>query len=83
MDDTITKLLAFAGATVVSLLIWNLKRTIDKRDKEMEIMGNEIHSIKESLPRDYVSKIDFKSDIKDLKEGIDKIMTYLMDRTNR
>lgn len=78
MDSMIIEILAFAGATLTSLLIWNLKRTIDKRDKDMENMGNEIHLIKESLPRDYVSKIDFKADIKDLKDGIDKIMSYLI-----
>ena len=79
MDDLLTKILGFSGVTLIGLLIWNLKRTIEQRDIRLDSIEKDIHTIKEELPKDYVSKIDYKSDIKDLKSGIDDIRRYIMD----
>lgn len=79
MDDLLTRILGFSGATLIGLLIWNLKRTIEQRDVRLDSIEKDIHTIKEELPKDYVSKVDYKSDIKDLKSGIDDIRRYIMD----
>lgn len=79
MDDLLTKILGFSGVTLIGLLTWNLKRTIEQRDVRLDSIEKDIHTIKEELPKDYVSKIDYKSDIKDLKSGIDDIRRYIMD----
>ena len=79
MDDLLTRILGFSGVTLIGLLIWNLKRTIEQRDVRLDSIEKDIHAIKEELPKDYVSKIDYKSDIKDLKSGIDDIRRYIMD----
>ena len=79
MDDLLTRILGFSGVTLIGLLVWNLKRTIDQRDVRLDSIEKDIHTIKEELPKDYVSKIDYKSDIKDLKSGIDDIRRYIMD----
>ena len=79
MDDLLTRILGFSGVTLIGLLIWNLKRTIEQRDVRLDSIEKDIHTIKEELPKDYVSKIDYKSDIKDLKSGIDDIRRYIMD----
>ena len=79
MDDLLTRILGFSGVTLIGLLIWNLKRTIDQRDVRLDSIEKDIHTIKEELPKDYVSKVDYKSDIKDLKSGIDDIRRYIMD----
>ena len=79
MDDLLTRILGFSGVTLIGLLIWNLKRTIEKRDVRLDSIEKDIHTIKEELPKDYVSKIDYKSDIRDLKSGIDDIRRYIMD----
>lgn len=79
MDDLLTRILGFSGVTLIGLLIWNLKRTIEQRDIRLDSIEKDIHTIKEELPKDYVSKIDYKSDIKDLKSGIDDIRRYIMD----
>ena len=79
MDDLLTRILGFSGVTLIGLLIWNLKRTIEQRDVRLDSIEKDIHTIKEELPKDYVSKIDYKSDIKDLKSGIEDIRRYIMD----
>ena len=79
MDDLLTRILGFSGVTLIGLLIWNLKRTIEQRDVRLDSIEKDIHMIKEELPKDYVSKVDYKSDIKDLKSGIDDIRRYIMD----
>ena len=79
MDDLLTRILGFSGVTLIGLLIWNLKRTIEQRDIRLDSIEKDIHTIKEELPKDYVSKVDYKSDIKDLKSGIDDIKRYIMD----
>ena len=79
MDDLLTRILGFSGVTLIGLLIWNLKRTIEQRDVRLDSIEKDIHTIKEELPKDYVSKVDYKSDIKDLKSGIDDIRRYIMD----
>ena len=79
MDDLLTRILGFSGVTLIGLLIWNLKRTIEQRDVRLDSIEKDIHTIKEELPKEYVSKIDYKSDIKDLKSGIDDIRHYIMD----
>ena len=79
MDDLLTRILGFSGVTLIGLLIWNLKRTIEQRDVRRDSIEKDIHTIKEELPKDYVSKVDYKSDIKDLKSGIDDIKRYIMD----
>lgn len=79
MDDLLTRILGFSGVTIIGLLIWNLKRTIEQRDVRLDSIEKDIHTIKEELPKDYVSKVDYKSDIKDLKSGIDDIRRYIMD----
>ena len=79
MDDLLTRILGFSGVTLIGLLIWNLKRTIEQRDVRLDSIEKDIHTIKEELPKDYLSKIDYKSDIKDLKSGIDDIRRYIMD----
>lgn len=79
MDDLLTRILGFSGVTLVGLLIWNLKRTIEQRDVRLDSIEKDIHTIKEELPKDYVSKVDYKSDIKDLKSGIEDIRRYIMD----
>ena len=79
MDDLLTRILGFSGVTLIGLLIWNLKRTIEQRDVRLYFFVFVIHTIKEELPKDYVSKVDYKSDIKDLKSGIDDIRRYIMD----
>ena len=79
MDDLLTRILGFSGVTLIGLLIWNLKRTIEQRDVRLNSIEKDIHTIKEELPKDYVSKVDYKSDIKDLKSGIDDIRRYIMD----
>ena len=79
MDDLLTRILGFSGVTLIGLLIWNLKRTIEQRDVRLDSIEKDIHTIKEELPKDYVSKVDYKSDIKDLKNGIDDIRRYIMD----
>lgn len=79
MDDLLTRILGFSGVTLIGLLIWNLKRTIEQRDVRLDSIEKDIHTIKEGLPKDYVSKVDYKSDIKDLKSGIDDIRRYIMD----
>ena len=79
MDDLLTRILGFSGVTLIGLLIWNLKRTIEQRDVRLDSIEKDIHTIKEELPKDYVSKVDYKSDIKDLKSGIDDIKRYIMD----
>lgn len=79
MDDLLTRILGFSGVTLIGLLVWNLKRTIDQRDVRLDSIEKDIHTIKEELPKDYVSKVDYKSDIKDLKSGIDDIRRYIMD----
>ena len=79
MDDLLTRILGFSGVTLIGLLIWNLTRTIEQRDVRLDSIEKDIHTIKEELPKDYVSKIDYKSDIKDLKSGIDDIRRYIMD----
>ena len=79
MDDLLTRILGFSGVTLIGLLIWNLRRTIEQRDVRLDSIEKDIHTIKEELPKDYVSKIDYKSDIKDLKSGIDDIRRYIMD----
>ena len=79
MDDLLIRILGFSGVTLIGLLIWNLKRTIEQRDIRLDSIEKDIHTIKEELPKDYVSKIDYKSDIKDLKSGIDDIRRYIMD----
>ena len=79
MDDFLTRILGFSGVTLIGLLIWNLKRTIEQRDVRLDSIEKDIHTIKEELPKDYVSKVDYKSDIKDLKSGIDDIRRYIMD----
>ena len=79
MDDLLTKILGFSGVTLIGLLTWSLKRTIEQRDVRLDSIEKDIHTIKEELPKDYVSKIDYKSDIKDLKSGIDDIRRYIMD----
>lgn len=79
MDDLLTRILGFSGITLIGLLIWNLKRTIEQRDARLDSIEKDIHTIKEELPKDYVSKVDYKSDIKDLKSGIDDIRRYIMD----
>ena len=79
MDDLLTRILGFSGVTLIGLLIWNLKRTIEQRDVRLDSIEKDIHTIKEELPKDYVSKVDYKSDIKDLKSGIDVIRRYIMD----
>lgn len=79
MDDLLTKILGFSGVTLIGLLTWNLKRTIEQRDVRLDSIEKDIHTIKEELPKDYVSKVDYKSDIKDLKSGIDDIRRYIMD----
>ena len=79
MDDLLTRILGFSGVTLIGLLIWNLKRTIEQRDVRLDSIEKDIHTIKEELPKEYVSKVDYKSDIKDLKSGIDDIRRYIMD----
>ena len=79
MDDLLARILGFSGVTLIGLLIWNLKRTIEQRDVRLDSIEKDIHTIKEELPKDYVSKVDYKSDIKDLKSGIDDIKRYIMD----
>ena len=79
MDDLLTRILGFSRVTLIGLLIWNLKRTIEQRDVRLDSIEKDIHTIKEELPKDYVSKVDYKSDIKDLKSGIDDIRRYIMD----
>ena len=79
MDDLLTRIFGFSGVTLIGLLIWNLKRTIEQRDVRLDSIEKDIHTIKEELPKDYVSKVDYKSDIKDLKSGIDDIRRYIMD----
>ena len=79
MDDLLTSILGFSGVTLIGLLIWNLKRTIEQRDVRLDSIEKDIHTIKEELPKDYVSKVDYKSDIRDLKSGIDDIRRYIMD----
>jgi len=79
MDDLLTRILGFSGVTLIGLLIWNLKRTIEQRDVRLDSIEKDIHTIKEELPKDYVSKVDYKSDIKDLKSGIDDIRRYIME----
>lgn len=79
MDDLLTRILGFSGVPLIGLLIWNLKRTIEQRDVRLDSIEKDIHTIKEELPKDYVSKVDYKSDIKDLKSGIDDIRRYIMD----
>ena len=79
MDDLLTRILGLSGFTLIGLLIWNLKRTIEQRDVRLDSIEKDIHTIKEELPKDYVSKVDYKSDIKDLKSGIDDIRRYIMD----
>ena len=79
MDDLLTRILGFSGVTLIGLLVWNLKRTIEQRDVRLDSIEKDIHTIKEELPKDYVSKVDYKSDIKDLKSGIDDIRRYIMD----
>ena len=79
MDDLLTRILGFSGVTLIGLLIWNLKRTIEQRDVRLDSIEKDVHTIKEELPKDYVSKVDYKSDIKDLKNGIDDIRRYIMD----
>ena len=79
MDDLLTRILDFSGVTLIGLLIWNLKRTIEQRDVRLDSIEKDIHTIKEELPKDYVSKVDYKSDIKDLKSGIEDIRRYIMD----
>ena len=79
MDDLLTRILGFSGVTLIGLLIWNLKRTIEQRDVRLDSIEKDIHTIKEELPKDYVSKVDYKSDIKDLKSGIEDIRRYIMD----
>lgn len=79
MDDLLTRILGFSGVTLVGLLVWNLKRTIEQRDVRLDSIEKDIHTIKEELPKDYVSKVDYKSDIKDLKSGIEDIRRYIMD----
>ena len=79
MDDLLTRIQGFSGVTLIGLLIWNLKRTIEQRDVRLDSIEKDIHTIKEELPKDYVSKVDYKSDIKDLKSGIDDIRRYIMD----
>ena len=83
MDDLLTRILGFSGVTLIGLLIWNLKRTIEQRDVRLDSIEKDIHTIKEELPKDYVSKVDYKSDIKDLKSGIDDIRRYIMDDKTR
>ena len=83
MDDLLTRILGFSGVTLIGLLIWNLKRTIEQRDVRLDSIEKDIHTIKEELPKDYVSKVDYKSDIKDLKSGIDDIRHYIMDDKSR
>ena len=83
MDDLLTRILGFSGVTLIGLLIWNLKRTIEQRDVRLDSIEKDIHTIKEELPKDYVSKVDYKSDIKDLKSGIDDIRRYIMDDKSR
>lgn len=79
MDDLLTRILGFSGVTLIGLLTWNLKRTIEQRDVRLDSIEKDIHTIKEELPKDYVSKVDYKSDIKDLKSGIEDIRRYIMD----
>lgn len=79
MDDLLTRILGFSGVTLIGLLIWNLKRTIEQRDIRLDSIEKDIHTIKEELPKEYVSKVDYKSDIKDLKSGIEDIRRYIMD----
>ena len=79
MDDLLTRILGFSGVTLIGLLIWNLKRTIEQRDIRLDSIEKDIHTIKEELPKDYVSKVDYKSDIKDLKSGIEDIRRYIME----
>ena len=79
MDDLLTRILGFSGVTLIGLLIWNLKRTIEQRDVRLDSIEKDIHTIKEELPKDYVSKVDYKSDIKDLKSGIEDIRRYIME----
>lgn len=80
MDDMTLKILAFAGATVISLLIWNLKRTVEARDEKIENIENDIHIIKESLPKDYVQKTDYKSDMNEIKYGIKEIRDFIFKK---
>lgn len=79
VDSTTTSIIGFSGVTAIGFLVWNLKRTIEQRDTRLNSIEKDIHTIKEELPKDYISKVDYKSDIKDLKSGIDDIRKYIMD----
>jgi len=72
-----------AVGLVVAFLIWNLKRTMDRRDTKIDVIEKDIHQIKESLPKDYVSKDDYKTDISSLKSGIDDIRKFIMEKGSK
>lgn len=81
MDDktVITSILAFLGVTIVSFVVWGFQRAITQRDKEFEEIKKDIHSIKESLPKEYVSKQDFSSSVNEIKNKLDKLLDFIMD----
>lgn len=78
----IKDVLLFIVGISASFLMWNLKTTMIRRDKKIDIIENDIHEIKESLPKDYVSKEDYKTDIKDLKAGVNDIRKFIMEKGN-
>ena len=79
MEIPTSQLVSFIGATVVGFFMWGVKRTIDVRDKEFDEVKKDIHAIKESLPKEYVSKQDFSSSVNEIKSKLDKLLDFIMD----
>lgn len=79
MDNQTMQILAFLGATIVGFVMWGFKRAITQRDEEFKEIKRDIHFIKETLPKEYVSKDDYNSSIKEIKEKLDKLLDYIME----
>ncbi len=80
MDNQTMQILAFLGATLVGLIVWAFKKAIDTKDKEFDEMKKDIHLIKESLPKEYVSKQDFSSSVNEIKTKLDKLLDFIMEK---
>lgn len=79
MDSQTMQILAFIGATIVGFIIWGFKRAITQRDEEFKEVKKDLHFIKETLPKEYVSKNDYNINIKEIKEKLDKLLDFIMD----
>lgn len=76
----LAEIVSVIGASVMGLIYFLLKRFIADWDSRLEKVEEDLHEIKEDLPKKYVYKQDFKEELKTIKTELHKIYNVLINK---